>query len=274
MIAYIGGKSRMSKWICENVPKDIETYVEVFGGAFWVYIKGDINENPKLKKIIYNDKNIFMSNLFECLMNPNDFSKTIKEIDPQDKELFETCQNQLNTIVNHKVPFESPSQSIAIKYVYVATQVFSGSKILESKFIDLNGKYKSKFDAFRNRLNDPKIIEKLLKITKCENLDYSELIEKYDSPTTFFYVDPPYWKTENYYSNHDFDSKDHKKLCNQLKNIEGRFALSYYDFELLSKWLPKEEYNWQNKEFSKAAGASKGKKQNKGVELLIMNYEV
>ena len=33
----------MSKWICEYIPNDIETYVEVFGGAFWVYVKGDIN---------------------------------------------------------------------------------------------------------------------------------------------------------------------------------------------------------------------------------------
>ena len=52
MISYIGGKSRMSKWICEYIPDDIETYVEVFGGAFWVYVNGDIHTKLKLKKII------------------------------------------------------------------------------------------------------------------------------------------------------------------------------------------------------------------------------
>ena len=95
---------------------------------------------------------------------------------------------------------------------------------------------------------------------------------KDDSPRTFFYVDPPYWKTENYYSNHDFDSEDHHSLCEHLKLIKGKFALSYYDFPLLSEWLPKNEYKWEEREFSKAAGATKGKKQNKGTELLIMNY--
>ena len=69
MISYIGGKSRMSKRICEYIPKDIETYVEVFGGAFWVYIKGDVHESPKLKEVVYNDKNRFMSNMFECMRN-------------------------------------------------------------------------------------------------------------------------------------------------------------------------------------------------------------
>ena len=49
MISYIGGKSRMAKWICEYIPDDIETYVEVFGGAFWVYVKGDIHKKPQLK---------------------------------------------------------------------------------------------------------------------------------------------------------------------------------------------------------------------------------
>jgi len=61
-------------------------------------------------------------------------------------------------------------------------------------------------------------------------------------------------------------------LCSQLKTIKGQFALSYYDFEQLSEWLSKDKYNWHMKEFSKAAGAQKGKKQNKGTELLIMNY--
>ena len=50
--------------------------------------------------------------------------------------------------------------------------------------------------------------------------------------------------------------------------------MSYYDFELLHTWFPKNRYVWVEKDFAKAAAASKGKKQNKGTELLIMNYEI
>jgi DNA adenine methylase len=85
-------------------------------------------------------------------------------------------------------------------------------------------------------------------------------------------VDPPYWKTENYYSNHDFDRNDHERLANMLTTISGKFSLSYYDFDLLSLWYPKETYKWEMKEFAKAASATKGKTQNMGQELLIMNY--
>ena len=102
--------------------------------------------------------------------------------------------------------------------------------------------------------------------------DFEDVIKEFDGPTTYFYVDPPYWKTENYYSNHDFDREDHERLADCLKGIEGKFSLSYYDFQLLNEWFPKEEYKWEKKEFAKAAAAKKGKTQNMGEELLIMNY--
>jgi DNA adenine methylase len=112
------------------------------------------------------------------------------------------------------------------------------------------------------------------KITFVENMDFQEVIEKYDNPTTYFYVDPPYYIVGegNYYSNHDFDRKDHERLANKLKTIQGKFSLSYYDFELLHEWFPEDQYRWEKKSFAKAAAAKKGVKQNLGEELLILNY--
>ena len=269
MISYIGGKARMANWIMEYIPRDIETYVEVFGGAYWVYVKSDVYTIPKT--IVYNDFNRYMVNLFECCRNPQRFYDSMREIEAQNEELFYQFKkevfegNDVNDVVLGDMEF-------AMKYAYIVTQVFSGLNPEKGKFIDLKGKYSSKFDAFRNRLLKSSVQEKLRRISACENLDYSEVIEKYDSPSTYFYTDPPYWKTENYYSLHDFDSDDHEKLCNQLKNIEGRFGLSYYDFDLLGQWLPEDEYVWERKKFAKAASARKKVKQNKGEELLIMNY--
>jgi DNA adenine methylase len=57
-------------------------------------------------------------------------------------------------------------------------------------------------------------------------MDFEKVIEKYDSESTYIYLDPPYWKTENYYSNHDFDRNDHERLANVLKNVKGKFSLS------------------------------------------------
>jgi hypothetical protein len=61
-------------------------------------------------------------------------------------------------------------------------------------------------------------------------------------------------------------------LANCLKQIKGKFSLSYYDFELLHTWFPENTYRWERKKFAKAAAAKKNTKQNLGEELLILNY--
>ena len=73
-----------------------------------------------------------------------------------------------------------------MKYAYIVTQVFSGLNPEKGKFIDLKGKYKSKFDAFRRRLVKTDIADKLKKISVCENLNYSDVIEKYDGDKMAF----------------------------------------------------------------------------------------
>ena len=273
MISYIGGKNRMAKWIGNYIPNDIETYVEVFGGAFWVYVNGQVHKKPILKNVIYNDFNRYMTNLFACCRNPQEFLKSMDEIVAQDSELF--YQFKTDVFENKNInDIEIPDYDYGMKYAYIVTQIFSGLNPEKGKFIDLKGKYSSKFDAFRRRLKNPAVIEKLKKISNVENMDFEEVIKKYDSPTTYFYVDPPYWKTENYYSLHNFDTDDHKILADILKNIEGRFSLSYYDFDQLHDWFPEDEYEWELKDFVKPASAQKGKSQNKGTELLIMNYQL
>ena len=280
MLSYIGGKSRIApRLIIPNIPTDIEEFVEVFGGMFWTFFNMDLKQFPNLKKVVYNDFNPLNYNLFKCIQNPTRLLEEINSIPCQQfgeevtppiyKEQFIRFQAE---IFDENFSVEPGDFNVAAKYVYVLTQVFSGSKPEKSSFIDLKGKYKSKYLTFRDKLSKPDWVEHFLKITHVENMDFADVIKKYDSPTTYIYLDPPYWKTENYYSNHDFDREDHERLAICLKDVKGKFSLSYYDFPLLSEWFPKDQYSWEKKEFAKAAAAKKGTKQNMGEELLIMNY--
>ena len=278
-LSYIGGKSKIGKWIVPFYPEDMETYVETFGGMFWCFFNMDLRKYPNLKEVVYNDFNPLNYNLFQCVKNPTRLLESINSIPCQQqgeentpsiyREQFVNFQSELfggDFTINY------PDYDVAAKYVYILTQVFSGSKPETSSFIDLKGKYKSKYLTFRDKLSKPDWIEHFLKITKVENMDFAEVIAKYDSPTTYIYLDPPYWKTENYYSNHDFDRDDHERLAKVLHEVKGKFSLSYYDFDLLHEWFPEDKYRWEKKEFAKAAAAKKGKTQNMGEELLIMNY--
>jgi DNA adenine methylase len=189
---------------------------------------------------------------------------------PEYAEMFKTYQKE---VFNPELVItEENSLDIAGKYVYVLCQVFSGSKPETAAYTDYKGKYRCKVLIFMDKLKNPKFRQHFDKLTFVENMDFQAVVEKYDSPTTYFYMDPPYWKTENYYSNHDFDVNDHTRLAECIKNIQGKFSLSYYDFPKLSEWFPKDQYKWNQKDFAKAAAAKKDGTQNMGTELLIMNY--
>lgn len=279
MLSYIGGKSKIGKWITTFYPTDMETYVETFGGMFWCFYNMDLEKYPNLKTVVYNDFNPLNYNLFKCLENPTELLKVVNSIPCQEKGVDNTPElykilfgNFQQSLFSGELVIKSPDYMVAAQYAYILTQVFSGSKPESSSFIDLKGKYKSKYLTFRDKLANPKWVEKFLKITKVENLDFETVIQKYDSESTYFYLDPPYWKTENYYSNHDFDRGDHERLARILHQVKGKFSLSYYEFDLLREWFPQPQYRWESKEFVKAAAAKKGKTQNKGTELLILNY--
>ena len=279
-LSYIGGKSRIApKLIIPNIPTDIEEFVEVFGGMFWTFFSMDLKQFSNLKKVVYNDFNPLNYNLFKCVQNPTELLRAINSIDCQKQGLEITPEIYKQQFVSFQAELFDKDFSLqpgdyeaAAKYVYILTQVFSGSKPETSNFIDLKGKYKSKYLTFRDKLSKPDWVDHFLKISDVENMDFADVINKYDSPSTYIYLDPPYWKTENYYSNHDFDRQDHERLANVLHNVKGKFSLSYYDFELLHQWFPEHQYTWVKKEFAKAASAKKGEKQNMGEELLIMNY--
>jgi len=246
MISYIGGKSKIGKWIVPYYLEDMETYVEPFSGMFWCFFNMDLEKYPNLKRVVYNDFNPLNYNLFQCVQNPAELQRamdaiTVQQVGvnntpPEFREKFISFQAEIfgeNFIVQ---PYDYVT---AAKYVYVLSQVFSGSKPETSNFIDLKGKYRSKYLAFRDKLSKPAWVEHFTKITHVENLDFQQVIEKYDSP---------------------------------LNNVQGKFSLSYYDFELLHQWYPEDRFRWEKKEFAKAAAAKKGVKQNMAQELLIMNY--
>ena len=294
MISYIGGKSRIGKWIEPFIPRDIETYVEGFSGMFWVFFNMDLKDYPNLKTVVYNDYNRLNANLFKCSLQCDrmweELSKYpcqqvgVENTPPEYNEMFKKYQKEVFS--DDLVIGDEPNFDIAAKYVYVLTQVFSGSKPETSTYTDYKGKYRCKVLIFMDKLKHPEYRAHLEKITFVENMDFQDVVEKYDSPTTYFYMDPPYYMTEKYYSNHIFGKETHIRLAKTLKKIKGKFSLSYYEFPQLSEWFPQvpigknnqilmfgePTYRWERKSFKKAASSKKDGTQNEGIELLIMNY--
>ncbi|WP_407404602.1 Dam family site-specific DNA-(adenine-N6)-methyltransferase [Sodaliphilus sp.] len=70
---YIGGKYEVIPLIKENIPKNIHTFYDLFGGG------GTVSINIWAERVIYNDINPFVKDLLQTIAN-NDIGATIKYI--------------------------------------------------------------------------------------------------------------------------------------------------------------------------------------------------
>ena len=68
--------------------------------------------------------------------------------------------------------------------------------------------------------------QKRLEGVKILNSDYKEVIKRYDSPETFFYLDPPYEDSERLYKHGKFDFEEFKDT---LSKVKGKWLLSIND---------------------------------------------
>ena len=277
MFPYIGGKSHHIKWMDPLFPDNFSTFVEVFGGAGWVSVKSQKVDNSSMR--IYNDFNPLLANVFECFrQDPSTLLSKMNSIPKSDIPLYKQYQQELFVSLDWNT-VQLGDFDLALKYLYLQTQVFAGTPLSATNvpyFADKNPKYASKYETLKKKLQNQDIVNRLQKITTVEKVDCVDLIKKYDSEDTFFYVDPPYYNMEFYYSK-DFPKEKHEELADTLRQIKGKFALSYYDFDDLKLFYPENQYTWHRQTVYRSAATRSGKNKNyaqksKGIEVLIMNY--
>lgn len=242
LIPYLGNKERFRDFINPNIPNDISNYIEPFGGAMGVYLQLDLEKFSGVK-FIYNDINYFNSNLFSILKEDGDqFINWIKNV-VVDKEIYLEALNSIKSPTNN-------SKLDAKNWLIVLT-CSSPKKVGVDSWIGSTEfeVFKLKWRAYRSHLKN---------LFSVYNKDWSDIIDQFDSYSTFFYLDPPYMSKENFYINSDFIEESHVKLANKLNNIKGRFLLSYYYFKEMDHLYPNCRFE--------------SKSTIMGTEWIIMNY--
>lgn len=240
MIPYLGEKSKFSDFITPNIPTDISHFVEPFGGMFGVFLS---LEHSKFNcKFIYNDINKLNYNIFNKI-NEEQFIHRLMDKKVDEIEYYNI---QKNWNIN-----EWDDDDFTINWIILLC-------CSRSRYSILDGEWKSDddFEIFKSRI---KYYQRVIsKVDKIHNIDYKDIIEMYDSPTTLFYLDPPYFNKEHFYINHSFDEYSHYELSEVLRNIKGKFILSYYKFPMMLEW-------YSDCKIINNKGLL-------GIEYLIMNY--
>jgi len=60
-----------------------------------------------------------------------------------------------------------------------------------------------------------------------EHLDWASCVDRYDRPTTLFYLDPPYWQVEGY--GVEFGLDQYGLLATKMRTMKGKAILSIND---------------------------------------------
>ena len=206
-IGRVGGKSKIKKLIIEKYfPKDYEnmTYIEPFFGAGHIYFE----KKPSNKEIINDiDTSIYIIMSGYKKYNSQKIYNSIYKT--YTKEDFENIKNSKPKSDYEK--FIRELQLIKLSFY--------------SKGLDFS-KRSGNLNQIKPNLKNMKIINERLQNTTILNKDYKDLIKKYDSPTSLFYLDPPYENSKNLYKHEILPIKD---VYESLKNIKGKFIISYND---------------------------------------------
>lgn len=304
IISYFGGKSSgdFRELINSKIPKTgIKTYVEPFSGSMATYLDDD---SLNFERVIYNDRNRHQVNLMCCCSMPDKFLPVLQrlkdtillttETDSQKKWDFykSIYQRFTHNDFLDKTDFKIGDFRHAAMYAFLITSSFSGVYPRGGGFSGYKRDVdRLKLDVLIDKLKKNKYTEKLQSITGFFNIDFEELINRFDAVDTYFYLDPPYYKYDEKTGTDDakrlfwygsdsegvFGPASHRRLLELIKKSKSRWSLSYYYFPLLEELLPKDKYFWTDKEFfrSSAHGGNNSeikKEQSKGTELLIMNY--
>tara|TARA_R110000787_G_scaffold70970_2_gene157962 strand:+ start:667 stop:1482 length:816 start_codon:yes stop_codon:yes gene_type:complete len=198
-----GSKQPILDKVYKLFPDDFKTYVEPFIGGGSVMMAYPFKKD---QKIVINDKD-------ELLIDQYRFVKSNPSMEGTD--IYDT--RDIRTLT--KLRDYGEGRGGWDGYVsYVINQ--------RNTFMSTGGKGQKKLYKKTSPSKNIKLVplwaQKLKHVTIL-NKNYIDVIKHYDSPTTFFYLDPPYEKSGSLYKDPIID---YNEMVDVLLDLKGKFLLS------------------------------------------------
>jgi DNA adenine methylase len=220
-LRYHGAKWRLAPWIVEHLPSH-RTYVEPFGGGAGVLLR-----KPASYAEVYNDLDGEIVNYFRVLRDHGDELKRLIELTPYAREEFDIAYQPTDD------PIEQARRTCVRAWMghgsAGTTKQTTGFRCNATRSYTTPCMDWAKFPEAMAALT-----ERMRRVV-IENRPALNVIERYDSPETCFYVDPPYLsetrcdrggRRDEY--RHEMTDKDHLALLARLKEVKGCVILSGY----------------------------------------------
>ncbi|MHA1683874.1 MAG: DNA adenine methylase [Promethearchaeota archaeon] len=221
-LKWVGSKRLLKRVICRLIPPDHEIYVEPFAGSAAIYFFKNstrLGNEPRISSTeVLNDVDGLLMNFYRVIQDDGTFREFMARLDATlvSREFF---MEYRASDWDRLEPVER-----AFRLYYIVKTSYGGL-FRFNKMGRCNSPIASSPDKkARSFLFKKSPLVKAhgrLKGTFLHQGEYTRMIDKYDSVSTFFYLDPPYDTAYAY--NKPFD---HGVLLDTCRNIKGRFLLS------------------------------------------------
>lgn len=211
---YLGGKNRLASTICDRIERiEHRTYVEPFAGMGGVFFRRRFRPRAE----VINDRNGEIVNLFRILQRHYpQFIDTLK---------FQITARREFERLRACDPATLTDLERAARFLYIQRCAFGGQS---AGVFGVSPDRPGRFDLSQVEPMLADAHERLSSVV-LENLDWAEMIDRYDRPATLFYLDPPYFGGESDYGKGIFAREDFARIAERLASIKGAFLLSIND---------------------------------------------
>ena len=241
--ARVGGKSRLSKQIAVRFPA-YETYCEPFCGAGSVFLR-----TTRCPTEVLNDVDSNIMALWRDMKHCGESLAHVKFVGS--KPQFETWMTT--------IPLDAETR--LFRNLYISKFSFAGNRRTyapsHTRRTNIGSRLKKNCLLYKQRLQGVHL----------ECTDYTVCIEKWDSPTTLFYLDPPF--ETGTISNWNYKPLNRETLREVLRNMKGMFVMSYENTTEIRAFF--REFNQHLVYTSYTSGNRQKFKNLKVGELLISN---
>lgn len=213
--AYIGGKKQLSARIVaiiEAAPHRI--YTEPFVGMGGVFLRRRFAPPSE----VVNDLSGDVATFFRILQRHYAAFMDMLKFQLTTRKDFER--------LNATDPTTLTDLERAARFLYLQRTTFGGK--VAGRTFGVSPGLPGRFDITKLAEILVALNERLAGVV-IENLPYGEFIARYDRPETLFYLDPPYFGTEDFYGPGAFARADFRRLAEQLAGIKGQFILTVND---------------------------------------------
>ncbi|MFG1461031.1 MAG: DNA adenine methylase [Thermoplasmataceae archaeon] len=188
-----------------------EVFVDAFGGS------GSVLLNIPSKMPVYNDINSDLVAVFSTIKHHTfEFKSALKR---EVSDILNTSGKWVNSKRGAVSKRDMNAIEKAVNYVVSFSTSFGGMGRTYS-----TGKEKAYKAYLKRTLEIYDNISKNVSGWTIHNMDFRELISKYDKTGTFFFFDPPY--PGKIWYDYDFRETDFADLAERIKTLRGKYLLT------------------------------------------------